>query len=61
MLRSRTRHYRGCDLRGNDLSALTGAANLKRVVVDRAQTMQLGEALTAELKVTFGDEEVSGR
>jgi uncharacterized protein YjbI with pentapeptide repeats len=54
-------YYRSCDLRGNDLSALTGAANLKHVIVDRAQTMQLGEALTAELTVTFGDEEISGR
>jgi hypothetical protein len=26
------------------------------IVIDRVQTMQLGEALAAELKVTFGDE-----
>jgi len=50
-------HYGGCDLRGNDLSALTGAASLKRAIIDRAQTMQLGEALAAELELTFGDEE----
>jgi hypothetical protein len=48
--------YRRCDLRGNDLSALIGAAHLKHVIIDRVQTMQLGEALTAELRVTFGDE-----
>jgi uncharacterized protein YjbI with pentapeptide repeats len=53
-------HYRGCDLRGNDLSALLGAAHLDRVIIDRAQTAQLGEALAAELTVTFGDE-VPGR
>ena len=48
--------YRRCDLRGNDLSAVIGAAHLKRVVIDRAQTMQLGEALAEELDVTFGEE-----
>src|ERR1700691_5460536 len=37
--------YRGCDLRRNDLSALTGARYLKHVIIDRAQTMQLGGAL----------------
>jgi uncharacterized protein YjbI with pentapeptide repeats len=49
-------HYRRCDLRGNDLSAVIGAAHLRRVVIDRPQTMQLGEALAEELDVTFGDE-----
>jgi len=48
-------NYRECDLRGNDLSALTGAAHLKRVIIDQAQTVQLGEALAVELEVTFGD------
>jgi uncharacterized protein YjbI with pentapeptide repeats len=47
-------YYRGCDLRGNDLSALLGAAHLKQIVIDPAQTAQLGEALVAELKITFG-------
>jgi uncharacterized protein YjbI with pentapeptide repeats len=47
--------YRGCDLRGNDLSAVVGAGRLKRVIIDPAQTAQLGAALAAELKVTFGD------
>lgn len=49
-------NYRGCDLRDNDLSALTGASNLRRVIIDRVQTMQLGEALAAELEMTFGDD-----
>ncbi len=49
-------HYRACDLRGNDLSALLGASHLKHAVIDLAQTAQLGEALAAELEVTFGDD-----
>jgi uncharacterized protein YjbI with pentapeptide repeats len=49
-------NYRRCDLRGNDLSALIGAASLEHVIIDRAQTTQLGEALAAQLKMTFGDE-----
>jgi uncharacterized protein YjbI with pentapeptide repeats len=48
--------YRGCDLRGNDLSTLSGTHHLKKVVIDRAQTMQLAEALATELDVTFGDD-----
>lgn len=48
--------YRGCDLRGNDLSSARGVANLHGVVIDRAQTLQLAEALAADLGVTFGDE-----
>jgi len=48
--------YRGCDLRGNDLSAVTGAHYLKRVIIDRAQLLQLAEALAAELDVSFGEE-----
>ncbi|WP_439333630.1 pentapeptide repeat-containing protein [Trebonia kvetii] len=32
--------YRGCDLRGNDLSAISGAQHLRRVVIDRAQLLQ---------------------
>jgi uncharacterized protein YjbI with pentapeptide repeats len=48
--------YRGCDLRGNDLSALSSTANLKNVILDRSQIMQLAEALAAELNVTFGDD-----
>jgi uncharacterized protein YjbI with pentapeptide repeats len=48
--------YRGCDLRGNDLSALSSTRHLKYVVIDRAQLMQLAEALAVELDVTFGDD-----
>jgi uncharacterized protein YjbI with pentapeptide repeats len=47
--------YRGCDLRGNDLSAISGPQHLKHVVLDRVQVLQLAEALSAELGVTFPD------
>jgi uncharacterized protein YjbI with pentapeptide repeats len=47
--------YRGLDLRGNDLSQLRGLAHLKQIIIDQAQTLQLAEALTSELDVTFGD------
>jgi hypothetical protein len=43
-------------LRRNDLSAVTGAAHLKHVIIDHIQAMQLGEALAAELEVTFGED-----
>jgi uncharacterized protein YjbI with pentapeptide repeats len=49
-------NYRESDLRGNDLSALSGTHHLKGVIVDRAQMMQLAEALATELNVTFGDD-----
>jgi uncharacterized protein YjbI with pentapeptide repeats len=49
-------NYRGCDLRGNDLSAISGTQHLKKVTIDRAQTMQLAEALATELGVSFGDD-----
>jgi len=48
--------YRGCDLRGNDLSELSSTSNLKNVIIDRSQTMQLAKALAAELNLTFGDD-----
>ena len=48
--------YLHCDLRGNDLSAVTGAHYLKRVIIDRAQLLQLAEALAAELDVSFGED-----
>lgn len=48
--------YRGLDLRGNDLSQLRGLSSLQQVIIDRAQTLQLAEALTAELDVTFGED-----
>lgn len=47
--------YQGLDLRGNDLTALRGVANLGKVIIDRAQQAELAEALTAELDVTFAD------
>ncbi len=34
----------GCDLRGNDLSAILGVRYLKQIVIDRAQTVELAEA-----------------
>ena len=48
--------YKGCDLRGNDLSVATGINNLKSVVIDRYQLTQLAEAMASELNVTFGDD-----
>ncbi|MEW2618936.1 pentapeptide repeat-containing protein [Streptomyces sp. NPDC048106] len=48
--------YRGLDLRGNDLSQLRGLASLKQVIIDRGQTLQLAEALSAELDITYGEE-----
>ncbi|MGW0884493.1 pentapeptide repeat-containing protein [Streptomyces sp. NPDC002671] len=48
--------YRGLDLRGNDLSQLRGLASLRQVIIDRAQTLQLAEALAAELDVTYGED-----
>jgi uncharacterized protein YjbI with pentapeptide repeats len=47
--------YARCDLRDNDLSTVTGIHYLKQVILDRAQLMQLAEALAAELRVTLGD------
>ena len=48
--------YARCDFRDNDLSTATGVHYLKKVILDRAQLMQLAEALAAELNVTFGDD-----
>nr|WP_184547487.1 pentapeptide repeat-containing protein [Streptosporangium becharense]MBB2914842.1 uncharacterized protein YjbI with pentapeptide repeats [Streptosporangium becharense]MBB5820347.1 uncharacterized protein YjbI with pentapeptide repeats [Streptosporangium becharense] len=45
--------YRGCDLRGNDLSGLRGVSALKKVIVDRPQLQGLAEAFAAELEITF--------
>jgi uncharacterized protein YjbI with pentapeptide repeats len=52
--------YRGCDLRGHELSAITGVHHLKNVVLDRVQVLQLAEALTAQLGVTFAGEAAAG-
>ncbi|SPE57641.1 secreted effector protein PipB [Streptomyces netropsis] len=48
--------YQRLDLRDNDLSNVRGAASLGRVLIDRAQQVELGQALTAELDVTYGDD-----
>lgn len=48
--------YRGCDLRGNDLSSVRGTQHLRRVVIDRAQLPQLAAALAVDLEVSFGDD-----
>ncbi|WP_326812369.1 pentapeptide repeat-containing protein [Streptomyces scopuliridis] len=48
--------YRGLDLRGNDLSQLRGLASLKQIIIDHTQTLQLAEALAAELDVTYGED-----
>ena len=48
--------YIGCDLRGNDLSAVNGAHNLKGVVLNYSQLTELAEALATELDITFGNE-----
>jgi uncharacterized protein YjbI with pentapeptide repeats len=47
--------YPGCDLRDNDLATVSGVHYRKKVILDRAQLMQLAEALAAQLSVTFGD------
>lgn len=52
--------YRGLDLRGNDLSQIRGFTSLRQVIVDRAQTLQMAEAIAAELDVTFGEDLASG-
>lgn len=46
-------NHRGLDLRGNDLSQIRGLSWLKRIVIDQTQTLQLTEALTTELDITF--------
>ncbi|MEU4352485.1 pentapeptide repeat-containing protein [Streptomyces sp. NPDC023838] len=51
-----TGRYKDLDLRGNDLSAITGAANLSKVIIDRAQQVELAQALLAELDVTYGED-----
>jgi uncharacterized protein YjbI with pentapeptide repeats len=49
--------YKGCDLRGNDLSMVTGIHSLKSIVIDRHQLLELAAAMAAELNVAFGDEQ----
>lgn len=47
--------YQGLDLRSNDLSALRGVPHLAKVIIDRAQQIELAHALMADLDVTCGD------
>lgn len=47
--------YRGTDLRGNDLSVMSGAVNLKRIVIDRYQLADLSLVLADELGITIAD------
>lgn len=53
--------YKDVDLRGNELSGVRGVANLARVIIDHAQQADLGQALTAELAVTWGEDLPVGR
>lgn len=48
--------YKGTDLRGNDLSGLAGAVNLRKAVIDRHQLTDLATAWAEDLGITFGDE-----
>ena len=52
--------YRGCDLRGNDLSSVARVHHLKRVILDRAQVLQLASALALNWRspsaATFRDD-----
>lgn len=48
--------YRGADLRGNDLSVISGAVNLKRIIIDRHQLAELSLVLADELGITIADE-----
>ncbi|MFD7311016.1 pentapeptide repeat-containing protein [Promicromonospora sp. NPDC059942] len=47
--------YRSADLRGNNLSVISGAVNLKRVVIDRYQLADLSLVLADELGITIAD------
>jgi uncharacterized protein YjbI with pentapeptide repeats len=48
--------YKGTDLRGNDLSDLVGAINLKKTVIDRHQLTDLAAAWAADLDIALGDD-----
>lgn len=48
--------YKGTDLRGNDLSGLVGAINLKKAVIDRQQLTELAAAWAEDLGITFGED-----
>ena len=46
---------RGIDLRGNDLSRISGISSLARAVIDPAQVSQLGHALVVDLELRLRD------
>ncbi|MFE5592936.1 pentapeptide repeat-containing protein [Streptomyces sp. NPDC056549] len=48
--------YRGADLRGNNLSALRGVANLAKVRIDQGQQHDLAQALVNDLEIAVGDD-----
>ncbi|WP_405979050.1 pentapeptide repeat-containing protein [Streptomyces sp. NBC_00158] len=48
--------YRDTDLRGNDLSAVRGVANLSKVRIGPGQEAELAEALVNDLDVSIGDD-----
>ncbi|MDQ1010146.1 uncharacterized protein YjbI with pentapeptide repeats [Streptomyces sp. V4I23] len=48
--------YQDLDLRANDLSAVRGVAHLSKVIINRAQELELAQALLAELNVTYGED-----
>lgn len=49
--------YKGCDLRGNDLSTIRGVTNLRGVRIERPQTLHLAESLIADLALELdGDD-----
>jgi hypothetical protein len=47
--------YSNFDLRGNDLSMVRGAANLRGAIVSRSQRQELAEALVSELELNYVD------
>jgi len=49
--------YKGTDLRDNDLTAITGALNLRRVVINHHQLTDLSTILADELGITFADDD----
>ncbi|MFJ9391861.1 pentapeptide repeat-containing protein [Nocardioides sp. NPDC101246] len=48
--------YRGTDLRGNDLPAISGVVNLRQALLDRHQLADLTGALAHDLDLTFTDD-----
>lgn len=49
-------NYSDFDLRGNDLSTVRGADNLRGVIVSRSQRQELAEALVSQLELTYMDD-----